>query len=365
MPASNARHFADRYGASRKTFLDAAKGEGATLEAHQNPHANGPLDEPVYTDVARIGPAPGEAARVFVVTSAVHGVEGFAGSGLQVFTLREELYKALPEDTAIVFVHGVNPHGFAHARRVTEANVDLNRNFLAHDGHYPDDSAYGSVHAIVAPADLGQNKAARDERVKAFVAEHGQRSWQAAVTGGQWSHADGLFYGGREPAWSNTTLRAVCAAHTQGARAIAHLDLHTGLGPYGHGELICSARGDLGGERVADWYGTETMTKLGDAGSVSAPVTGAIFDLWTPHASKATVTVATLEFGTRDFRTVLDSLALDNWLYLHGDPESAQGREIKAMVTDALYPDEERWKDMLCARMAEIVGQTITGLRDL
>ncbi|MGF1456758.1 MAG: DUF2817 domain-containing protein [Alphaproteobacteria bacterium] len=362
MPASNARHFADRYGASRKIFLDAAKGEGAALESHQNPHANGPRDEPLYTDVARIGPPPGEAARVLVVTSGVHGVEGFAGSGLQVFTLREELYKAMPRDMALVLIHGVNPYGFAHARRVTEGNVDLNRNFLDHDGPYPDDSAYDAVRDIVAPGDLEPNKVARDERVRAFVSAHGQRAWQAAVTGGQWRHADGLFYGGRAPVWSNTLLRSVCAAHAAGARAVAHLDLHTGLGPYGHGEVIASARPDLGGGHVADWYGSETTTLLGDTASVSAPLNGVVFDLWTDQAKTSDVTTACLEFGTRDFRTVLDALARDNWLYLHGEVDSAQGHEIKSAVTDALYPDEIGWKDMLCVRMGEVVEQTITGL---
>lgn len=362
MTASTTRHFADRYGTSRKLFLDAAKGENASLETFQNPAANGPLDEPLYTDVARIGPPPGEAGQVLVVTSAVHGVEGFGGAGLQVFLLREELYRTMPESMALVIIHAVNPHGFAHARRVTEGNVDLNRNFLPHDGSYPDDSDYGYVHGLVVAADLGAAPTTYAERTRSHIEKFGLRAYQEAVTGGQWSHADGLFYGGRSPVWSNTMLRAICAAHTKGARAIAHLDLHTGLGPYGHGELICSNDPLLGADRVNDWFGTDTVTKLGDAHSASAPLKGVVAGIWRDHTTTAQVTTATLELGTRDLHTVLESLSLDNWLYLYGDITNSRGAEIKARIRDAFYPDETRWKEMVCVRAEEVIGQSIAGL---
>ncbi len=362
MPALTARHFADRYGTCRKLFLDAAKGEGAALQTLQNPNANGPLDEPLYMDVARLGPPPGEASQVLILTSAVHGVEGFAGSGLQVFCLREELYRRLSEGAALVLVHAVNPYGFAHGRRVAEGNVDLNRNFLPHNGVYPDDSAYEAVHDLMAPADLAVNWQGYEDRIRAYIAERGQRVWQEMVTGGQWSHADGLFYGGRAPVWSNTTLRKVCAEQCRGASASVHIDLHTGLGPYGHGELIYCPDERLGAARIPSWYGTETTTALGDTASASAPLQGMIDTLWFDVPDAGAVTAVTLEYGTRDLRTVLGALALDNWLGIHGDPTDAQGLCIRGLLKDALYPDEDDWKEKICNRMVQVFAQTADGL---
>eukprot|EP01032_Pedospumella_encystans_P016815 gene16815-19167_t len=86
----------------------------------------GAQGEELAMDVAVQGPA--DAAQVLMTTSAVHGIEGFCGSAIQTGLLHS---LSLPPGVAVVHVHAVNPHGFSHARRVNEDNVDLNRNFIA------------------------------------------------------------------------------------------------------------------------------------------------------------------------------------------------------------------------------------------
>ncbi len=357
---SAARHFPPSYGMGRKRFLDAVKAEGAVLEALQNPTANGPRDEPLYMDVARLGPAPGEAAKLLLLTSAVHGVEGFCGSGLQTGLVREDMHTELEPDTALVLVHAVNPYGFAHVRRVNENNIDLNRNFLDHTAPHPDDSAYGTVHDLICPPDLPDAKDAWDAKIRAYIDDHGLPAFQAAVSGGQWSHADGLFHGGQAPAWSNVTLREIVQRHGAGARSIVHLDLHTGLGPYGVGELIAKPGTSGTPDKARAFFTGVTSTE--DGSSVSAPLRGVVTDIWTPVEDKAEVMALTLEFGTRDLYTVLDALRLDNWLHLHGDVESERGRAIKEQIRDALFPDEDRWKDMVFTRTVEVVRGAIRAL---
>jgi hypothetical protein len=61
---------------------------------------------------------------------------------------------------------------------------------------------------------------------------------------GQYGHPQGLFFGGQAPTWSQQTLRQVLREHGRRARHIAWIDLHTGLGPNGHGELIFACRDD-------------------------------------------------------------------------------------------------------------------------
>ncbi len=359
MTRSAARYFANSYGFSRKAFLDALRDTDAAVTAHQNVLANGPREEPLYMDVARIGPPPGAAETVLVMTSAIHGVEGFAGSGIQAGLLREEAYRAMPPTMALVMIHGVNPHGFAHARRVTEGNVDLNRNFLSHNGLYPDDTAYGLIHEIAAPHDLGTDKSRTDRAITDCIARMGLPAFQEAITGGQWSYPDGLFYGGRAPVWSNTTLRTLCVEHTAGARIAAHIDLHTGLGPYGHGEIM-GPDGDPPMLALAqDWYGDE-VTAPETGNSISAPLRGTVGDLWL--ALGVDTVAITLEYGTRPFGHVIDALRLDNWLYLHGEVDSPQGADIKATIQDALYPDEDPWKIMIFDRAQEVFARTVRGL---
>ena len=64
------------------------------------------------------------------MVSGTHGVEGFCGSGAQIDWLRRGEAASLPVDVAALMVHAVNPYGFAWLRRVTEENIDLNRNWI-------------------------------------------------------------------------------------------------------------------------------------------------------------------------------------------------------------------------------------------
>lgn len=365
--ASVARYFASSYGFSRKAFLDAAKSVKAHLESHQNTQVNGPRDEPLYTDVARLGPPPGDAKTVLIMTSAIHGVEGFTGSGIQAGLLREEINARMPETMALVMIHGVNPHGFAHIRRVTEGNVDLNRNMLDHAGGHPDDSAYAAVHDVLCPPDLGTSLTSQDDPLMAALDGPDGPAIQAAITGGQWRTPEGLFFGGQAPVWSNTMLRTLCAAHAAGAEHVCFLDLHTGLGPYGYGELMGTPTASGALDRARSWFGDEVTSPQGGpkGGSTSAPVSGYVAMLWEDLDPQVPCTPITLEYGTRDLATVLNALRLDNWLHVHGDPDSPQGRDIKARLLDAFYPDDPVWKERVFERAMDVTERAIVGLKGM
>lgn len=97
----------------------------------------GPDGDELTIDVARFSPQRPE--RLIVLSSGLHGVEGYLGSAVQCAILEEELEGWTPPDRlAVVMIHALNPYGFAFHRRVNENNVDLNRNFLL-DGERFDD----------------------------------------------------------------------------------------------------------------------------------------------------------------------------------------------------------------------------------
>ena len=83
-------------------------------------------------DIAWIGDK--NAKKLYLSTSGIHGVEGFAGSAIQLSVI-DNLEK-IPDDTAIALVHIMNPWGMAWLRRENESNVDLNRNFLPLNEEY-------------------------------------------------------------------------------------------------------------------------------------------------------------------------------------------------------------------------------------
>jgi hypothetical protein len=353
MPHRN--YFSADYRAARDKFLAAARGAGARVATYENP-APGPDGKPVYTDAACLG-APA-ADRVLLVNSATHGVEGFCGSAVLVGWLTEGGAAALPAGVRAVLVHAINPHGFAWLRRVTEDNVDLNRNFIDHGrGAYPANLEYGRLHPLLVPERWdAHSHAACKTALDDYIAKHGRFALQTVITTGQYDHADGLFFGGRAPTWSNRTFRAIVAEHLAGARDVVFLDMHTGLGPYGTAELIGTAT-----KKAVAWFG-EGIANPDTGHSSSAPLSGVIRNAVRDALPATEVTSLTVEFGTYSVESVLRALQADNWLHLYGKPDSDLGREIKAEIRKRLYPDEDDWKELVWVRARQVLRRAVRGL---
>jgi Protein of unknown function (DUF2817) len=354
-------NFSATYAEAREKFIVAAKERDMEVTSHLNEHAKGAEGEDLYMDVVRFGPRA--AKKILFISSGTHGGEGFCGSGIQVNLLKNGFFKELPADTAVILVHAVNPSGFSHIRRVNENNIDLNRNFRDFSEELPDNPAYREVHDMVVPTDWdGPAREEAEAKITAFIEDRGLPTFQAAVTGGQHIEEKGLFFGGKEASWSNETLRAISKEHAGDAEHLALLDIHTGLGPYGYGELIFV--GDINGlPRAQNWYDNEATSP--EAGtSSSAVVSGTINQGICQMAPNATHTCVAIEYGTLPIMEVLNALRADNWLYIHGDIKSELGQKIKNDVRDAFYCDADDWKSMIWERGHSIISKALKGLEN-
>lgn len=354
-------YFSTNYPEARDKFLESCAALDVPVESHLNPNAKGAQFEDLFMDVARIGAKT--TPKVLFLMSGTHGVEGYCGSGVQIGFLRERYFANLPDDLSVVLVHAMNPYGFSHDRRVNEDNIDLNRNFRDFAASDLPQSDYSKIHAHILPEDWdGPARSAANKQLALFIEAHGMRAFQTAVSGGQYQHADGIFYGGDRPTWSNEMFRRVVHDHASNAETVGFLDFHTGLGPYGYGELI--SLGSLDQKSFArNWFGDEVTDP--DAGtSSSAPVTGTVGRGVAEVLSNANIAFLALEYGTRDLTQVLTALRADNWLYHKGDVSSDLGRSIKTEVRDAFYPDEESWKEMIWTRACEVTSKALKGLAE-
>ena len=352
-------YFSASYSEARQNFLAACDARGLSVESLHNPNAKGRDGEDLFMDIARIGPA--DTPRVLFLMSGTHGVEGYCGSGAQVGFLSTGMFADLPDDTSAVFVHAMNPYGFSHDRRVNEDNVDLNRNFL--DFSKPDrpPSKYGEIHEHVLPDDWdGPAKEKANAALIEYMSEHGQPAFQQAVSGGQYGYADGIFYGGARATWSNETFTSVLKTYAGAAKVAGFVDFHTGLGPYGYGEMISDGSGDAKA-RTKRWFG-EGVTDPHEGSSTSAPLVGTIPNGVETTLAEAAIAFIALEYGTRDINTVLNALRGDNWLYHKGDFDTDLARQIKRDIRDAFYPEEDDWYNQVWERACEVANLALKGL---
>lgn len=377
--------FSPSYAQARAKFLEAAALAGTAIRSYPHP-LKGIDGEDLAMDVALDG-AP-DAKQLLIVSSACHGVEGYCGSGVQVFALhdREWREKARAAGVAVLYIHALNPYGFSHLRRVTQENVDLNRNFQDFSRPLPastENPGYASLHDLLLPeewpptpeiialcADWMSARALKDSENPDEAS--GLRAFQQAVTRGQYTHVNGLFFGGVAPTWSNTTLRAVLRLFAQQRQQVAWIDLHTGLGPRGLGERIFACRDDAESyERAVRWWGNrgnpsgETpITSIYNGTSASAFLTGLMWQSIYQEAPQAQFTAIAMEYGTVPVAEVLNALRAEHWLANHPEAPAGLTKQIKQQLLDAFYIDADDWKGQIVSQARQSMFQAIDGLTE-
>ena len=336
-------HFSPDYAAARRRLIEACAQRGLIVESHRHP-LRGPAGDPVALDVVRVGPA--DAPRRLLLLAGTHGVEGYFGAAVIHGLIADGHLDHLPPGLAVVMVHGVNPWGFAWTRRVTEENVDLNRNWIDFSAPRPDHKDYERIADALLPESLEPaSLAAADAALRHFARSNGFPALQAAVTRGQYRFGDGLYFGGFGPTWARRRMEEVAAAHLAGAEHVAVVDFHSGLGAYGTGELITiAAPGSADHRRAIALFGDEVKSTL-TGESLSAHLTGSLDEGLVALTRGTSLTFVALEVGTRDGQTVIAALRDDNWLHQSGRLAGAGGTAIKARLKDAFAPEEAEWQN--------------------
>jgi len=357
--------FAPTYAQARALFVASAQAAG--LEVHTQPHPLPGRDgEALALDAVLDGPP--NASRLLVVSSACHGVEGHCGSGVQVDALRHSAWRehARACGVAVLYLHALNPHGFSYSRRVTQENVDLNRNFQDFSQALPVNEAYRALEPLLLPPEWPpgpDNEAA----VQGFIATHGMAAFQAAVSRGQHEFAQGMFFGGTAPTWSNLAVRQALRRFAASAQQLAWIDLHTGLGPSGVGERIFACRDDAAAlQRARAWWGNggaTPVTSIYDGSSSSPFLTGLMWMSAYEECPQAEYTGLALEFGTVPMAEVMHALRADHWLHLHPQADAALAQAIKARLREVFYVDTLAWKSAVIEQSRQALWQAAEGLR--
>ena len=360
IPALLAHCFSASYAQARERFLAAAQAAGAELQSFglDVPGAQG---EALATDVALIRPAG--ARSMLIVSSATHGIEGFCGSACQLALLADAglLAQAARSGVALLLVHAVNPYGFSWTSRTNEDNVDLNRNAQDFAAALPANPDYAALHPLLVPAVWPPDDANR-RAIADHIARHGGTHYRDAVSKGQYTHPEGLFFGGSAHSASLRTLAHVLRTQAADFADIGWIDIHTGLGPCGHGEKIFAGRRDADEiARAKQWWGNDIAVPFAGT-STSADITGHLASTIYPACPDARRTLMALEFGTVPFEEMVDALRGEAWLRLHPEAPQDLALRIRGTLRDAFCGDTAAWQGMVLGQSRLAILQALLGL---
>ena len=352
--------FSDSYAEARRKFVEAARRAGAKLASYKHPSERGPGGEALYLDVSVLG--PGDAAQVFVVGSGTHGIEGYSGSAAQRAWLRGR--PRLPKNTAVAFFHAQNPWGFAHKTRTTEENVDLNRNFIDFARPLPANPGYLELHPLIA-TQRWDDEAIEEifRRLDAYRERVGEKAFSDAFNGGQYSHPDGIFYGGARPQWANSALRAAVETHLGRAQRVAFLDLHTGIGPWCEHVYLCFPPEDSPArERARAWWGERAVNLQGVTHKRLATYNGTIIDAFAGMLPGAEVTSVVIEYGTLPRREMQRASLAQRWMRFEGPRDPVLAAKVRREYEAAFYPADPEWRRAVLEQSREIIDRGVAGI---
>ena len=214
--------------------IDKLKAEGLTVESTSHP-----IDESdgLYIDSFYL-PSESEKTNLVIITTGVHGIEGYIGSVmLDVFF--EEIYPQLDrENTGVLIAANVNPYGMKYMRRYNENNVDLNRNFILDWENFDLDcnKDYPKVDKFLGPTGKMGNALWHEAgfflKLGKEAVTTGADTISDALLGGQYRYPEGVYYGGAGDEASTVYLKEVFSRCLDSDYDnLVHIDVHSGYGP--------------------------------------------------------------------------------------------------------------------------------------
>ena len=175
--------------------------------------------------------------KLLILTSGVHGAEGFTGAAIQELIRERHLSTLIERGVDVLMIHAVNPYGFKHNRRVTENNVNLNRNFTNDNSIFSiKNSAYERLKSILEPSGRVTDPDSEStmhsfDLLGDWVAEgFDSQDIIVAVGQGQYTSSLGLEYGGTHIEPNVAIIKNVIGRTASAYSDVMALDLHTGLG---------------------------------------------------------------------------------------------------------------------------------------
>ena len=341
--------FSPDYLAARARFRAASAALGLQLEAYSVGEV-GPSGEDLTIDVA-LGGVEG-SSRVVVVSSGLHGVEGFFGSAVQAALLEGGLAGWSPSSgVGLVFVHALDPFGFAWIRRVNEGNVDLNRNFLL------DGEVFEGCPARYAQLDWLLNPRFPPSWLDPFLLKallstlwFGTPELKQAVAGGQYDFPRGLFFGGRAP----STTRRILAEHLPrwigDAGSVLHVDFHTGLGRWANYQLLLEwSIPQVRAEWLKEGFGAERVKYPDPKNGIDYHIRGGLGTWCHSLFPDRIYDLICAEFGTYSPVWVLAALREENQAHHWGTPGARATPDAKRRLMEAFIPRDNgcaqrRWR---------------------
>ena len=351
--SKNLEYYHDSYKTGRMAFLEKANIIQEKFPTCEIFKLNVPskLQDSLFVDFCYV---PGnDSSKLLIFSSGIHGVEGFTGTAMQLYFMDNYITPDFLSGSGLLLIHSMNPYGYNYIRRVTENNVDLNRNSETDPALFSStNQGYKEIISLINPEkplkinDLSNRFFFLSAMIN--IIKKGMPVLRQAVLHGQYEYPKGLYYGGSsfEPQISDITeiIDTICQPYSK----VLEIDIHTGYGETGKMHLFPNpvekeTRAVL--ENIYQGFHID----WGDSKDFYI-ITGSFADFIGKINKDKEFYPMTYEFGTIGSQTTMGSLksihimVMENQGFQYGYKSSEDSIAVKKELIEMYYPSSDEWK---------------------
>ena len=334
------------------------------------------VDSDLTIDAVYI-PAQRERKKLIIMTSGVHGMEGFTGSAVQQYFMTQVLHGEALENMGVLLIHAVNPYGFKYRRRVSENNVDMNRNFpIDKEVFARKNEAYAKIYSFLNPQSRVKTGYFRNSlffiNTLYMITKFSMRTLRESTVQGQYEFSNGIFFGGNDFEPQKQWLEQLLIEKINDYAFVFLIDLHTGLGKRGKLHYLPGYAQPPSSDTLLaqlfkgytiDWPNTEKEFYI-PTGLFRQYVGNLI------SPDKQFIRVA-FEYGTLNSQNItgasrsLHNMIIENQGFHHGYENSKTERLVKDRFREMFFPSSEIWRSQIMKQTSEILPVLIDRYRSL
>lgn len=323
-------------------------------------------DSDLSIDVVYL-PARDKCEKLIIMSSGIHGIEGFTGSAIQRYFLSQVLETETLRNMGVLIIHGLNPYGFKYGRRVSENGVDMNRNFDIDTKLFETENrGYGKINPFLNPQKKAKSGYFRNGffflKSVYYILRYKMTALREATLVGQYEFKDAIFFGGNSFEPQKTWLENLILEKINDYEYVFLIDLHTGYGERGKLHFL---PGDVREEHrrvllqkmfadfALDWPDKEKAFYI---------VRGGFRDfVWKLMPADKKYIGIVFEYGTlNSHQTVgsirsLHNMILENQGNRHGYENDGTEARVKERFREMFFPSSKIWRSKIMKQTGEVL----------
>lgn len=296
-----------------------------------------------------------------IISTAEHGIEGYVGYALMKIFIEEFAPRLDLENTGLLLIHGLNPWGMKHHRKVNENSVDLNRNFVF-DGNFDPaiNPGFHQVENLINPqrriGSFNLESIRFLSGVIKFIFTMGVATITKASTLGQHHTPNGFFYGGTNHQEGTIVAMELYRRALEEYQSVIQIDMHTGYGPRYQMSIIMSTLDPMTSEETSRKFNYPLVLKINaeEFYDIGGDMAAYYYKLRNEYFPDKKLFACGFEFGTfgsslpARIRS-LRAMVFENQLHWHGAKNERIAHQVRKEFDEFYFPSETKWREKALA----------------